>query len=152
MARYRKCLRCRYLFMWYSFRLISLNISFASVNGHVSGTSGSRYSDYARRCDNVIPKLLAYIDFDSEMKTCPYSVTAGPDEVTMRANRSDAVSPNLSPTSVTTFTSCLNLWAGVRWYCSVVTGACCSGVCVLSYQSPIFLGTATSCSNWWEAS
>jgi len=83
---------------------------------HVSGTSGSRYSDYARLWDNVILKFPTYIDdFDSEMKTGPYSVTTRPDEVTMRANRSDAVSPNLSPTTVTTFTLCFNLLAVVPW-------------------------------------
>lgn len=82
--------------------------------GHVPGTSGSRYSDYARGWDNVILKLPSYNDdFDSETKTGPYSATTRLDEVKMRANRSDAVSPNLSPTTVTTFTSCFNLWAVV---------------------------------------
>jgi len=62
--------------------------------GHVSGTSRSRYSDYARRWDNVILKLPVYMDdFDSEMKTGPYSVTTRPEDLTTRANRSDAVSP-----------------------------------------------------------
>jgi hypothetical protein len=81
--------------------------------GHVSGTSGSRYSDNTTRWDNVILQLPTYIDdYYSEMKTGPYSVTMRPEEVTMRANRSVALSPNLSPTTVTTFSSVLQFVGG----------------------------------------
>jgi hypothetical protein len=68
---------------------------------HVSETSGSGYRGQATRCDNGTLKLAVYIDgCDSEMKTGHYSVTTRPEKVTTRANRSDAVSPNLSPTTV----------------------------------------------------
>lgn len=46
------------------------------------------------------------------MKTGHYSVTTRPEKVTMRANRSDAVSPNLSPPTVTMFTSVLQFSGG----------------------------------------
>jgi hypothetical protein len=106
---------------------------------HVSGTSGSRISDYATRWDNVILKLPAYIDdYDSEMKTGPYSVTTRPEEVTMRANRSVAASPNLSPTTVTMFSSVLQFVGGgsvdsVVW--SLEPAAAGYVCCLISRQS-----------------
>jgi hypothetical protein len=113
---------------------------------HLSGTSGSRYSDYATRWDMVILKLPAYIDdYDSEMKTGPYSVTR-PDEVTTRANRSDAVSPNFSPTTVTMFTSVLQFVGGgafdlVVWSLEPAAAGCeCSLISrqsFLAQQHPI---------------
>jgi hypothetical protein len=77
-------------------------------------------------------------DYDSEMKTGPYSVTTRPEEVTMRANRSDTVSPNLSPTTVTMFSSVLQFVRGgsvdaVVWLLEpAAAGYVC---CLISRQS-----------------